>query len=101
MGSAGRPNLTRAGKACAAKPATKRRHKPVHNPLSPFQDILDRFGRALAIVTVARIAIEASEQLALEECALRQGIAQLDALYNELDLAIGAIGRRSAAQSAS
>jgi hypothetical protein len=50
---------------------------------------------------VSRIAIEASEKLAQEECALRQGIAGLDTVYNELDLAIGAIGRRGAAGGAS
>ena len=52
-------------------------------------------------MTVARIAIETSEKLAQEECALRQGIAELDAVYNELDLAIGTVCRRSAAGGAS
>ena len=54
-----------------------------------------------ALETGARIAIEASEKLAQEECALRQGIAELDAVYNELDLAIGTVCRRSAAGGAS
>jgi hypothetical protein len=41
--------------------------------------------------------MEASDKLALEACALRQGIAGLGAVYNELDLAIGAIGKLAAA----
>jgi hypothetical protein len=65
--------------------------------VSHFNDILDRFDQALAIVTVSRIAIATSEKLAQEACALRQGIAGLDAVYNELDLAIGAFGHRGAA----
>jgi hypothetical protein len=101
MGSARRPNLTRAREARSAKPAALPRSKPARTSVSHFNDILDRFGHALAIVTVSRIAIEASEKLAQEACALRQGIAGLDAVYNELDLAIGAIGRRGAAGGAS
>jgi hypothetical protein len=101
MGSASRPNLTRPLKAQSAKPAARPRQTPARTSLSHLNDILDRFGRALAIVTVSRIAIEASEKLAQEACALRQGIAGLDAVYNELDLAIGAIDHRGAAGGAS
>jgi hypothetical protein len=100
MGSARRPNLTRARKVHTAKPAQPRR-KPAPTPGPDLNGILDRFDHALAIVTVSRIAIEASEKLAQEACALRQGIAGLDAVYNELDLAIGAVGRRGAAGGAS
>jgi len=39
--------------------------------------------------------------MAQEECALRQGIAGLDAVYDELDLAIGAVSRLTAAKGAS
>jgi hypothetical protein len=39
--------------------------------------------------------------MAREDCVLRQGIAALDAVYEELDLAIGAINRFPAARSAS
>jgi hypothetical protein len=47
---------------------------------------------------VSQIAIGASDQLAREDCVLRQGIAALDAVYEELDLAIGAINRVAAAR---
>jgi hypothetical protein len=76
MGSARRPNLTRARKAHSAKPAARPGRKPARTSVSHLSDILYRFGHALAIVTVSRIAIEASEKLAQEECALRQGIGQ-------------------------
>ena len=82
MGSARHPNLTRARRVHSAKRAAQPRRKPARRQFPQFHDILDRFGRALAIVAVARIAIEASEKLAQEECALRQGIAGLDAVYN-------------------
>ncbi len=39
--------------------------------------------------------------MAREDCVLRQGIAALDAVYEELDVAIGAITRTIADRGAS
>ncbi len=80
MGSSYRPNPTRARKVRAANQSPETRRKPAQGQFPKFHDILDRFGRALTIVAVAPIAIEASEKMAQEECALRRGIAGLDVI---------------------
>ena len=49
MGSASRPNLTRARKVHSAKPAAEPRRKPARTSVSHLNDILDRFGRSTAI----------------------------------------------------
>jgi hypothetical protein len=90
-------NRTAPSKARIRKPA---RRKPAHQPLPDLHGILDRFCCALSVVTVSQIAIGPSDQLAREDCVLRQGIAALDAVYEELDLAIGAINRFAAARGA-
>jgi hypothetical protein len=90
-------NRTAPSKARIRKPVRPRR-KPAHQPLPDLHGILDRFCCALSVVTVSQMAIQASDQLAREECVLRQGIAALDAVYEELDLAIGAINRFAAAR---
>ena len=91
-------NRTAPSKARIRKPA---RRKPAHQPLSDLHGILDRFCCALSVVTVSQIAIGASDQMAREDCVLRQGIAALDAVYEELDVAIGAITRTIADRGAS
>jgi hypothetical protein len=91
-------NRTAPSKARIRKPA---RRKLAHKPLPDLHGILDRFCCALSVVTVSQMAIQASDQLAREECVLRQGIAALDAVYEELDLAIGAINRATADRGAS
>lgn len=76
-----------AGRTRSRAPSGKRR-KDVSAALADLHAVLDRFHSALAIVSVARVAIEASDQLASEEYVLRQGITSLDDVYNELDKAI-------------
>jgi len=97
MGPSRSRNSTRAGNARSVKSSPRPRRKPARIPLPDLHSILDRFGYALAVVTVSRIAIEASEKLAQEECALRQGIAGLDAVYNDHDLAIAGFSGRGGA----
>ena len=91
-------NRTAPSKARIRKPA---RRKPAHQPLPDLHGILDRFCCALSVVTVSQIAIGANDQMAREDCVLRQGIAALDAVYEELDVAIGAITRTNADRGAS
>jgi hypothetical protein len=88
-------NRTVPSKARIRKPVRPRR-KPAHQPLPDLHGILDRFCCALSVVTVTQMAIQASDQLAREECVLRQGISALDAVYEELDVAVGAIARTTA-----
>jgi hypothetical protein len=61
--------------------------KAASKSLPDLRVILERFHEALAIVNVSRVAISANGDLAQEDCALRQGIAALQVVYNELDKA--------------
>ena len=73
---------TRARRAGSGKPSPKSQRKP------DLSAILDHFHAALALVNVACAAIEAlgpGEQLDWEASALRQGVAALTAVYDELD----------------
>jgi hypothetical protein len=55
--------------------------------LPDLHAVLGHFNDALALVTVSQIAVAAIDVAALEECALRQGIAALNVVYDELDRA--------------
>jgi len=70
-----------------ARPA-HRRKSPRRTSADDLHAILGRFADALAWVAVAQVAIEASDQLPREDSILKRGVAALDAVYNELDLAI-------------
>jgi hypothetical protein len=77
----GRRRRSRARPAHRRKPARRTSADDLHA-------ILGRFADALAWVAVVQVAIEASEQLPREDSILKRGVAALDAVYNELDLAI-------------
>lgn len=77
-----------AARTFSQAPSGKRRKTAAGTSLPDLHAILGHFDYALAIISVAQIAIAASEQLAQEECALRQGIAALNLVYNELDEAV-------------
>lgn len=104
MGSATRrANLTSASRLRSSKeaqPSPSRRRPSGITRRSPdrraregtptrpdLHTVLGHFNDALALVTVSQIAIDVSDEVALEECALRQGIAALNAVYDELDKA--------------
>jgi hypothetical protein len=69
-----------------ARPAHRR--KPRRTSADDLHAILGRFADALAWVAVVQVAIEASDQLPREHSVLKRGVAALDAVYDELDLAI-------------
>jgi hypothetical protein len=70
-----------------AKPSHRRKsHR--RTSADDLHAILGRFADALAWVAVVQVAIEASDQLPREDSVLKRGVAALDAVYNELDLAI-------------
>jgi hypothetical protein len=87
MGTAHKPKSTGARRARSVKPSRKSRRKPMCPPIPDLHSILGRFYSALALVAVAHTAIHASDELGEEECVLRQGIAGLNAVYDEFDLA--------------
>lgn len=60
--------------------------------------IMVRFYRALALIIVAHRSLDAEDEdaTATEECiALKEGIAKLKEVYNELDLAAMQLGKNS------
>jgi len=68
--------------------STHRRKSPRSTSADDLHAILGRFADALAWVAVVQVAIEASDQLPREDSVLKCGVAALDAVYDELDLAI-------------
>ena len=66
----------------------RRRKSPRRTSADDLHAILGRFADALAWVAVVQVAIEASDQLPREDSILKRGVEALDAVYNELDLAI-------------
>ena len=94
-------NRTAPKKAHSRTPSSKSRRKAARK-LPDLSAILHRFSSALAIVTVALVAIEAldaDESIGCEATALRAGVAALDGVYDELDRAD--IGLRRFLKSAS
>jgi hypothetical protein len=57
--------------------------------------LLGKLAHAIALVRVSHQSLNTSEYFGDEELVLRTGLAALDALYNELDLAIIAVHRRT------
>jgi hypothetical protein len=56
-----------------------------------FDGLLGRFADAITLIRVSHRSLDALEIAFEEEFVLRRGLAALDAVYNELDLAIVAI----------
>ena len=71
----------------------RRRNLPIVEP--DLDALLGRFAHAIAMIRVSHRSLNASEHFGDEEFVLRTGLAALDALYTELDLAIVAIHRRT------
>jgi hypothetical protein len=60
-----------------------------------FDGLLGRFADAITLIRVSHRSLDALEVAFEEEFVLRRGLAALDAVYNELDLAIVAIHMRT------
>jgi hypothetical protein len=56
--------------------------------------LLGRFADAITLIRVSHRSLDALEVAFEEEFVLRRGLAALDGVYNELDLAIVAIHTR-------
>lgn len=88
MGAATRRNSTRASRSRSFRmsSAARRRSKRITEP--DFDGLLGRFADAITLIRVSHRSLDAPEVAFEEEFVLRRGLAALDAVYNELDLAI-------------
>lgn len=73
--------------------AVRRRSKRIAEP--DLDGLLGRFADAITLIRVSHRSLDALEVAFEEEFVLQRGLAALDAVYNELDLAIVAIHTRT------
>ncbi|MHB1827228.1 MAG: hypothetical protein ACYCV6_05955 [Steroidobacteraceae bacterium] len=71
----------------------RRRRKPTTEP--DLDGSLGKFSHATALIRVSHRSLNASEFAGDEEFVLRTGLAALDEVYTEFDLAIIAVHRRA------
>src|SRR5512146_325163 len=95
MGTATRRDSTRTSGARSSRmsSAVSRRSTRIAEP--DFDGLLGRFADAITLIRVSHRSLDALEVAFDEEFVLRRGLAALDAVYNELDLAIVAIHART------
>lgn len=93
MGAVTRQHSTRKQRLRTSRvsKAVHRRKTRADDP--DFDGLLGRFSHAIALIRVSHRSLDANETAGDEEFVLRTGLAALDAIYNELDLAIVAIHR--------
>jgi hypothetical protein len=73
--------------------AVRRRCVRIAEP--DLDGLLGRFADAITLIRVSHRSLDALEVAFEEEFVLRRGLAALDAVYNELDLAIVAVHTRT------
>ena len=73
--------------------AVRRQSKRIAEP--DLDGLLGRFADAITLIRVSHRSLDALEVAFEEEFVLRRGLAALDAVYNELDLATIAIHTRT------
>ena len=95
MGTATQRDSTRTSRSHSSRmsSAVRRRAKRIAEP--DFDGLLGRFADAITLIRVSHRSLDALEVAFEEELVLRKGLAALDAVYNELDLAIVAIHTRT------
>ncbi len=95
MGTGTRRDSTRTSRSRTSRMSTavRRRRKPTAEP--DLDGLLGRFAHAISMIRVSHRSLNTSEHFGDEEFVLRTGLAALDALYTELDLAIISVHRRT------
>ena len=95
MGTATRRDSTRTlrSRSSPMSSAARRRSTRIAEP--DLDGLLGRFADAITLIRVSHRSLDALEVAFEEEFVLRRGLAALDAVYNELDLAIVAIHTRT------
>jgi hypothetical protein len=94
MGTATRWDSTRTSRSRSSRISSAVRRRSMRIPEPDLDGLLGRFADAITLIRVSHRSLGALEVAFEEEFVLRRGLAALDAVYNELDLAIVAIHTR-------
>jgi hypothetical protein len=93
MGTATRRDSTRTSRSRSSRMSSAVRRRSLRIAEPDLDGLLGRFADAITLIRVSHRSLDA---LAFEEeFVLRRGLAALDAVYNELDLAIVAVHTRT------
>ena len=95
MGTATRRDSTRTSRSRTFRMSATVRRRKMPTPEPDLDALLGRFAHAIAMIRVSHRSLNTSEHFGDEEFVLRTGLAALDAVYTELDLAIIAVHRRT------
>lgn len=97
MGTGTRRDFTRVSRSRTSRMSTtvRRRRKPTAEP--DLDGLLGRLAHAISMIRVTHQSLNTSEHFGDEEFVLRTGLAALDEVYTELDLAIIAVHSRTPA----
>src|SRR5690348_3136397 len=94
MGTATRRNSTRRSRSRTSRMSSAVCTRSMRVSEPDFDGLLGRLADAITLIRVSHRSLDALEVAFEEEFVLRRGLAALDAVYNELDLAIVAIHTR-------
>ena len=95
MGTATRRNSTRTSRSRSSRMSSAVRRRSMRVAEPDFDGLLGKFADAITLIRVSHRSLDALEVAFEEEFVLRKGLAALDAVYNELDLAIVSIHTRT------
>ncbi len=95
MGTATRRDSTRPSRSRSSRMSSAVRRRSMRFAEPDLDGLLGRFADAITLIRVSHRSLDALEVAFEEEFVLRRGLAALDAVYNELDLAIVAIHTRT------
>lgn len=91
MGTATPRDSTRTSRSRSSRMSSAARRRSMRIAEPDLDGLLGRFADAITLIRVSHRSLDALEVAFEEEFVLRRGLAALDAVYNELDLAIVAI----------
>ena len=95
MGTATPRDSTRTSRARSSRMSSAVRRRSMRIAEPDLDGLLGRFADAITLIRVSHRSLDALEVAFEEEFVLRKGLAALDTVYNELDLAIIAIHTRT------
>lgn len=95
MGTATRRDSTRTSRPSSSRMSSAVRRRSMRIAEPDLDGLLGRFADAITLIRVSHRSLDALEVAFEEELVLRRGLAALDAVYDELDLAIVAIHTRT------
>ena len=95
MGTATRRDSTRRSRSRTSRMSSTVPRGSMRIAEPDLDGLLGRFADAITLIRVSHRSLDALEVAFEEEFVLRRGLSALDAVYNELDLAIVAIHTRT------